>query len=185
MTVVAANPSAAAPARPPIRTDPLATEAGMVSHAIALLDADPRSTLSALDDYRRAFPAGFLHGEAAVAELRAHLALGESRAALASLDRLAADGFAQAGGSASELRTSRLELMAGAGRCLDALRALDAALASSPSPRLEGRLLLVRASCRAAGGDAAGSKSDLRQYLQVLPDGPRAAEIRRRSNGGD
>ena len=169
----------------PNPTDALATEARMVSRALALLDTDPHQTLAQLEDYRRSFPAGALHGEAALAELRAFQALGEPRAALSALDRLAAEGFVSVGGSAGELRTSRLELMTGAGRCREALDQLEPELANETSPRLQGRLLLVRASCRAATGDPAGSRRDLEQYLAVLPNGPRAAEIRRRMNGGD
>ena len=157
----------------------------MVSRALALLDTDPHQALSQIGDYRREFPAGALGGEAALAELRAHQALGEPVAALAALDRLAAEGFVSVGGSAGELRVSRLELMAGEGRCREVLGQLEPELAKVTLPRLHGRLLLVRASCRAAAGDPTGSRRDLEQYLALFPDGPRAAEIRRRMNGGD
>ena len=157
----------------------------MVSRALALLDTDPRQTLVQIEDYRRAFPAGALRGEAALAELRALQAVGNPRAALAALDRLATEGFVSVGGNAGELRTSRLELMAGAGRCREALDQLEPDLANASSPRLQGRLLLVRASCLASTGDPAGSKRDLEKYLAVFPNGPRAAEIQRRMNGGD
>jgi hypothetical protein len=169
----------------PSRTDPLATEAQMVSRALALLDTDPHQALAQIGNYRRAFPSGTLRGEAALAELRAHQALGEPIAALAALDRLAAEGFVSAGGSAGELRISRLELMAGAGRCREALGQLGPELANAPSARLQGRLLLVRASCRAATGDPVGSRRDLEKYLAVFPNGPRADEIRRRMKGAD
>jgi hypothetical protein len=169
----------------PSPTDPLATEAKMVSRALALLDTDPRQALAQVEDYRRAFPAGALRGEAALAELRAFQAVGDPRAALAALDRIAAQGFVSIGGSAGELRVSRLELMVGAGRCREALDQLEPELANETSPRLQARLLLARASCRAATGDATGSRRDLQQYLAAFPDGPRAAEVRHRMKGGD
>ncbi len=46
-----------------------------------------------------------------------------------------------------------------------------------------GRALLARAACKANTGDAAGNRADLHLYLRELPDGPRAAQVRRALGG--
>jgi len=177
----AAAPAAPAPSAPPAQSeDRLAAEASLVSRALTLASDDPRASLDLLGGYWKRFPDGALRGEAAVAEVGAHLALGENAEALARLDGLARDGFRGMQGTAEELRVARLELMAGAGRCPEALPLLEQELSGGALARpLRGRALLARAACRAKVGDATGNRDDLQRYLREFPDGPRAAEVRR------
>ncbi len=133
--------SAPAAVRPvPSRADMLAREARLVSQAIALANDKPRAALDLLAGYWREFPEGALRGEAAMTELSARLSLGEQAEALARLDGFARDDFRGMKGTADELRVARLELMAGAGRCGEALPLLDKELSvSAAAPRLRGQ----------------------------------------------
>jgi len=159
--------------------DLLAGEASLVSQAIALANSNPRAALDLLSDYWHQFPDGSLRGEAAIAELSARLSLGEQAEALVRLDGFARDDFRGMKGTAEELRVARLELMAGAGRCGEALPLLEKELSvSAAAPRLRGRVLLAHAACKASSGDEAGNRADLKRYLIELPDGPRAAQVR-------
>jgi len=182
------KPSAALTTRPspPPTEDLLASEAGVVSKAIALANDNPHGALDVLTRYWSKFPDGALRGEAAVAEVSARLSLGENAEALTRLDGFAENGFRGMKGTAGELRVTRLELMAGAGRCGEALPLLETELSGLKSAsRLRGRALLARAACKANTGDAAGNRADLKLYLTELPDGPRAAQVRRALGVGE
>jgi tetratricopeptide (TPR) repeat protein len=166
----------------------LAQESGLLGAALAAVRTDRNYTaaLATLDAYDAEFPNGALRGEAALARLDALLALGQSGAALRLLDghgRGQVPGHEMDGPRAAEMLVVRGELRAGVGRYEEAIDDFDRALALPAGRSLEERALYGRLSCRARVGDAAGASQDLQDYLVKFPDGPRAAELRRRKPG--
>jgi regulator of sirC expression with transglutaminase-like and TPR domain len=78
-----------------------------------------------------------------------------------------------------DLRITRAELLAEAGRCPDALGDFDAVLTSSSEDGAMGRALYGRASCRLRAGEIAAARADLQRYITTFPDGPAVGAARR------
>jgi hypothetical protein len=190
-----ANPAArrAAPAptlSPPVRASapeplsggPLSREAAALAPAFEALNAqrDPESALRLLRGYRGSFPAGSLAPTAGLLELRAWLALGDERSALARLNDFAARDFEGVAG-ASELRVLHAELLLRGGRLDSAVSAFDRALARPLLPALRERALFGKASALEHRGDLASGQAVLKQYLSEFPDGRFAGEARLRA----
>jgi len=129
---------------------------------------DAAAALRALEEYDRRFPAGALRSEARVARAEALLALDRRRDALPSLEGLEASGATPT----REVRVTRGELLAEAGRCPDAVRDFDAVLAAGERDAAGARALYGRASCRSRAGDGERARQDLRRYLLLHPGGP-------------
>ncbi len=173
---------ARAPAPSP---DALESEAAVVSRAVSLANKNPAGALGLLSGYWRDFPAGELRGEAAVAEVSALQALGKHAEALAALDGWARDQFRGMNEAGDELGLTRLELMVGAGRCVEALPLLERQLSAQSAPRRQGRALLARAACGGKTGDSEGNRADLERYLKEFPAGSRADQVRHALGIGD
>ncbi len=176
------------PPRAPEAPSSLAQESRLLGAALAAVrtDRDYTAALATLDEYDAEFPNGALRGEAALARLDALLALGQSGPALRLLDghgREQVPGHETDGPRATEMLVVRGELRAGVGRYEEAIDDFDRALALAAGRSLEQRALYGRLSCRARAGDAAGASQDLQDYLVKFPDGPHAAELRRRKPG--
>lgn len=175
--VRSARPPAPAPAEP---ESALAAESRLLSEALQRLrqQRDPQGALGTLDAYDGRFPAGQLRSEARVARIEALLALGRRGEALSVLEQLSSAEL-DALPRATELRVLQGELLGEAGRCPEALTMFDRSTAQAGRSPLQERILLGRAACRARLGDAEGSRSELRRYLDLFPDGRLAGEARR------
>jgi hypothetical protein len=77
---------------------------------------------------------------------------------------------------AKELGLLRVELLARAGRCKDALPAIEPYMRSSGASGDRERALFARATCRAQLHDSDASREDLRAYLREFPHGRFAAK---------
>ena len=136
---------------------------------------DPAGALTLLDSYRQQFPHGLLQPEAELLRINALLGVGKRREALTALDqRPLADDTPRG----MELRVTRGELRAEAGRCAEALTDFTAAIGQVQGELLE-RGLYGSSSCRAQGGDPAGARADLTEYLRRFPTGRFSAAARR------
>jgi TolA-binding protein len=189
-TVVAPPPAAAsrtatqpASRAPKKKSDvtPSAEEVALYSRALAQLNLkrDPAGALGTLDAYRFRYPDGMFQGEAAVARVRAEMALGRDAEALALLDAMHQRGF-EGLSQVDELGLLRVELLVGAARCPEALPAVEAYLTQTAPVGQRERALFARASCRAQLKDFDGSREDLRDYLREFPHGrfaPKALQI--------
>lgn len=136
---------------------------------------DATAALRSLDEYDRRFPAGALRTEARIARVEALIALDRRRDALPLLEAIEDGG----GALTRNVRITRGELRAEAGRCPEALRDFDAVLAVSERDAAGARALYGRASCRSQAGDVARAREDLARYLALHPDGAFAAAARR------
>jgi outer membrane protein assembly factor BamD (BamD/ComL family) len=140
---------------------------------------DPAKALSMLEAYRSQHPKGLFRDEVTVAEIRAHMALGREREALALLDGMqtrAFDGLPQA----DELALLRVELLGRANRCSEALALLIPDLQSTLPAAQREQLLFERGACDAQLGNLESSQQDLRDYLRQFPHGRFEAELRQR-----
>lgn len=136
---------------------------------------DPAGALTLLDSYRQQFPHGLLQPEAELLRISALLGVGKRREALTALDqRPLADDTPRG----MELRVTRGELRAEARRCPEALADFTAAIGQVQGELLE-RGLYGRSGCRAQGGDPAGARADLTEYLRRFPAGRFSAAARR------
>jgi tetratricopeptide (TPR) repeat protein len=160
---------------------PLAEEAQLLGTAVSKLRAhhDYNSALAALDAYDALFPHGVLRDEAHLARLDALMAIGDSAQALRLLDQTELGGP-----RAAELLVVRGELRAGAGRCGEAIADFQRAeaMVAAGAARLRERALYGQASCHARRHEAAAAARDGEEYLSRFPDGPHAAELRRKLN---
>ena len=154
----------------------LAAEADALTEAFRQLrsERNPLAALAVLDGYAARFPDGKLRREGAAARVEALLALGRREDARTLLLSLPLHEL----GRGDELRVIRAELSAPSD-CLSAVADFDAVLSGRPSAGLQERALHGRAVCRLRLADAAGSESDLREYLRRFPDGRFAAEVRK------
>ena len=149
---------------------------------------EPEAALAALDDYRRRFPSGALAPEAARLRAEALLLLGRKATLREELDRsLPVDTP-----GSDERVVLRGELRAAAGRWKAALADFDAAVRAYPAgtsggteledqrtrERME-RALWGRASARSHVGDDAGARADLREYMDLFPEGRFATQAGR------
>jgi len=134
---------------------------------------DPAAELQLLDSYFARHPEGLFRAEALVAQLQALLELGNKAKALTVLDQLHATGFVGLP-RAPELGVLRVELLAGADRCPEALQALDSIF--SPAESLQERALYTRAFCLSRV-DPVGSREVLQDYLRQFPEGQFAGRV--------
>jgi tetratricopeptide (TPR) repeat protein len=165
----------AAPAAP---ADPAsAAEARSLASAFQKLRGahDAVAALVALDDYQRAYPAGWLRGEAALARAEALLALGRESEALAALDAATFSGAVLT----RDVRLARGQLLTRVGRCPDAVADFDGVLRVGDADAAGEQALAGRAGCQLRAGQSARAYEDLRRYLSLFPDGPYAAQARR------
>jgi outer membrane protein assembly factor BamD (BamD/ComL family) len=140
---------------------------------------DPAKALSMLEAYRSQHPQGLFRDEVTVAEVRADMALGREREALALLDGMQTGGFAGLP-QADELALLRVELLGRANRCPEALSLLVPDLqASLPAAQRE-QLLFERGACDAELGNLESSQQDLRDYVRQFPHGRFEVELRQR-----
>jgi len=137
-------------------------------------DHDPLAALATLEPYLYLHPGGPLRPEMILEAVQANLDLDRTPEALGLLDGMAAQDF-RGIPRASELRLLRGELLARSHRCRDALPVFEQSLLAS-LPMQRERALYGRAVCRAELGDLAGSRADLRAYVQQYPGGKFAAE---------
>jgi tetratricopeptide (TPR) repeat protein len=137
--------------------------------------ADAAGALADLEALLRLHPRGVLAPEARALQIEALLAAGRRDEALRALDAV----DLQASPRGLELRLLRAELRA-RGSCARALDDFATVLRSSslPRPLLE-RALRGRAACHLSLGNTTAARADLRLYLDRLPDGRYAAEVRR------
>jgi hypothetical protein len=150
---------------------PLAAETRALGQALRQLndERDAQGALASLAHYRGAFPHGVLRQEADIARVDAALQMGLRQEALSALETLdVADGVPRA----AELRVLHGELLAGEGRCREALPHFDAAAARPAPAGVRGRALYGRAICRRETGDVEGSREDFGAYLSAFPQGP-------------
>ena len=147
------------------------SEERLLAAAIRALRAksDPRSALSALDEYGTHYPHGRLFVEAAVLRVDALAALKNTPEALRVLDGL--DVAEMPGGLARQLQ--RGELRAAAGRYREAEADFANVLIRARSQDLDvlERALWGRAQSRAGRGDAKGARTDAQEYVQRFPTG--------------
>jgi outer membrane protein assembly factor BamD (BamD/ComL family) len=143
--------------------------------------ADPRSALAALDEYRAHYPQGRLSVEAEVLRADSLVALKDTAGALRVLDGL---DFAHVpGGLARQLQ--RGELRTDAGRHAEAESDFTAVLVRGRSEDRDvvERALWRRSQSRSARGDARGAREDAGDYLRRFPNG-RFAAAASQMNGG-
>ena len=163
-------------AAPEPKASPLAQESKLLSAALRKLrqDDDPRGALALLDEHDARFATGTLAAEATLARIEALIRTRRNGDALALLERTAPSPS----GSGRDSLIARAELRAAAGRCAAASADFDLLLkANRPLDAITERGLWGRASCRATA-DAAGARSDLKDYLTSFPRGRFAAEAR-------
>jgi hypothetical protein len=177
----ATRPAASAHRSRAVEGPPPPSEAAALADAFHELRArgDATAALRALDEYERRFPSGALASEASIARAEALLALDRRREALPLLDGLEASGATPT----RDVRITRGELRAEAGRCPDAVRDFDAVLVVGAGDAAGGRALYGRASCRLRAGDVGLARQDARRYLDLHADGPFAAAARRLADG--
>jgi hypothetical protein len=169
-------PPAAPAASAPARESALAEESRLLGSALRRLrqDGDAQGALALLDEHTARFGSGgALAPEAEATRIEALVRLGRHAEALRLLDGL---GPAPA---RRELRATRGELRAQAGRCAEALADFDALLVSGGADdAVTERAFWGRAGCRARGADADGARADLTDYLARFPRGRFAERAR-------
>ena len=157
----------------------LQEESDLLRRAIQdLRNHDAAAALAQVAQHEARFPQGVLRREIRIAELNAYLLEGDRKKGLGLLDQLAAAGMNGFPRSA-ELRVLRGDLLAQDGRYRDAIAAYDEVLATAPPQAVVERALYGRASTLGHLGDAAGSRADLKSYLDRYPQGRFASEARR------
>jgi hypothetical protein len=166
---------------PPAEPRPGASEATLLATVFRKLrsEKDAVSALAALDNYDRAYPAGWLRGEATVARAEALLALGRSAEALPFLESAGGAG----GTLTRNMRVTRGELFAKADRCDRAGEDFSEVLLVNQTDPLAERALSGRAACAWRSGHPDDARRDLRRYLGLFPEGARADEARRLLSG--
>jgi tetratricopeptide (TPR) repeat protein len=156
----------------------LGTEAALLGEAIKAREAGkPADALSALSAYDRQFPTGELKSEAFLARIDALLDLGRGADALALLDRLEPPEFAALPRS-NEVRVIRGELLAGVGRCHDALEAFGSALLGKLTAPAEERAMYGRTLCQSRLGQTDKAHAEGEAYLRRFPIGRHADTVR-------
>ena len=175
-TAPAASPSGN-PAKRPAR-DSLSEERLLAAAVRALrAETNPRSALTALDEYRAHYPHGRLFVEAEVLRVDALAALKHTPEALRVLDGL--DFAEMPGGLARQVQ--RGELRAASGRQREAETDFANVLLRAHSQDLDlvERALWGRAQSRASFGDENGARLDANEYLRRFPNGRFAAAAAR------
>jgi tetratricopeptide (TPR) repeat protein len=142
-------------------------------------EGDAPGALRALDDYDRRFPRGALRSEARTARAEALLAQDRRQEAFPLLAEISEGDAALT----RDVRVTRGELYAEAGRCAEAVRDFERALVIADDDALGGRALYGRASCRLRAGELPGARADLQRYLALHADGPSAPEARHALDG--
>jgi hypothetical protein len=148
-------------------------ELGLFSRARAT--RDPTTCLGLLDEYEERFPRGVFREEAELLRLDALLRAGRSADALQLLDRWQRGEFADLA-RPRELSVLRRELLAGAGRCAEALVG-DADTGGDSA--LDERWLYLRGVCHGRTGAVSTARQEFQEYLQKYPQGRFAAEVRK------
>jgi tetratricopeptide (TPR) repeat protein len=136
---------------------------------------DASGALRVLDDYDRRFPRGVLRSEARTARAEALMAQDRRQEAFPLLVGIGEGDAALT----RDVRVTRGELFAEAGRCAEAIRDFERALVIADDDALGGRALYGRASCRLRAGELPAARADLRRYLALHPDGASAPAARR------
>jgi hypothetical protein len=136
---------------------------------------DPTTCLGLLDEYQQRFPRGVFREEAELIRLDALLRAGQSADALRLLDRWQRGELTDLA-RPRELSVLRLELMAAAGRCADAL-AGDADTRGDSA--LDERWLYLRGVCHGRTGAISTARQDFEEYLRKYPEGRFASEVRK------
>jgi hypothetical protein len=148
-------------------------ELGLFSRARA--SRDPTTALGLLDEYNERFPQGVFREEAELIRLDALLRAGHSDDALLLLDRWQRGELADQA-RPRELSVLRRELLAGAGRCAEALVG-DADTGGDPA--LDERWLYLRGVCHGRTGAVSTARQEFQEYLQKYPQGRFASEVRK------
>ena len=133
-------------------------------------DGDAAAALTLLDDQLSSLLTSAYRPEAAAVRIEALLKLGHTAAALSDLDRLPLYSMPRR----DEWQVVRGELRATAGRWLDAEADFAAVLTSRSGDahgNLTERALWGRVVTRSRRGDAAGARSDCKEYLRRFPEG--------------
>jgi tetratricopeptide (TPR) repeat protein len=138
-------------------------------------EGDAAGALRALDDYDRRFPRGVLRSEARTARAEALMAQDRRQEAFPLLEGIAEGDAALT----RDVRVTRGELFAEAGRCVEAVRDFERALVLADDDALGGRALYGRASCRLRSGALPAARADLQRYLALHPDGASAPAAHR------
>jgi tetratricopeptide (TPR) repeat protein len=161
---------------PPAPVADAPDEARLLARAFRHLrsEGDAAAALAALDERERQFGAGALATEAGLARAEALLLLGRADEALPILIGLRDPRT----GLTPDVRVARAELLARAGRCVEAVADFDALLAPGATRATRERALYGRASCRLQLGQAEGAQFDLDQYLEDYPHGRFAPVVR-------
>ena len=173
---VGAAPGPSVPARGASPGD--ATEADLLGRAFRQLrsQGDATGALRTLDQYVVRFPRGALAGEARIARAEALIALDRRAEALPVLETIEQGG----GVLTRDVRVTRGELRATAGRCVLAEEDFAAVLAVTDEDAAGGRALYGRASCALLAGDNETARRDLTRYL-ILHAGGALAPVARRA----
>jgi tetratricopeptide (TPR) repeat protein len=180
---VAPPPAIVVEEKPPSAHVPLRTAVAPRAESDLLVDAfrqlrsegDASGALHALDDYDRRFPGGVLRTEARTARAEALMALDRRQEAFPLLEGIAEGDAALT----RDVRVTRGELYAEAGRCAEATRDFERALVLADDDALGARALYGRASCRLRAGELPAARADLQRYLVLHPDGASAPAARR------
>jgi hypothetical protein len=148
-------------------------ELGLFSRARAT--RDPTTCLGLLDEYAERFPRGVFRVEAELIRLDALLRAGRSADALRLLDRWQQGEFAELA-RPRELSVLRRELLAGEGRCAEALAGdVD----TGGDSALDERWLYLRGVCHGRSGAVSTARQEFQEYLRKYPQGRFVSEVRR------
>jgi TolA-binding protein len=166
------------PSPPPPQPSAIAEESALLGAAMQRLRErdDAAGALALLDEHDRRFGAtGVLTDEATTTRVEALLRAGAFSRALTLLDGLAP----RLTGRGRELRATRGELRADAGRCAEAVADFEALLSGGTPPDVIGeRALYGRAACHARLGEHDAARADLEAYLAQFPAGRYAGRAR-------
>jgi Tetratricopeptide repeat len=160
----------------PDRQQPELDEATLLARAFRSLrtNANPRAALLDLEAYQRRYPDGRLTAEAATARAEALVALGRADDALPILMGIRETGE----GLTRDLRLSRAEMLAKAGRCDEAEKDFQPLIDGGATDPIRERALYDRASCRLRAGKTAAARSDLERYVAQFPGGQFVTAVR-------
>lgn len=155
----------------------LASETRLLGQALIQLRSGgrPLEALRFLDAYQAAHPTGVLAEEARAARVDAFMALHRPSDALTVLLQRDFQRLARGG----ELTLLRAELLAGAGRCGEAVSDFSAVLSTVPSTSrtLRERALYGQATCQLRLGARSHARALFAQHLAQFPTGPFAAQV--------